>query len=59
MIGSHGAALSTVIHFYDPSFGYEDFQAIKSLMPWVVKFSFEGDRLLRMEKIDLFSQDRS
>ena len=59
VIGSHGAALSTVIHFYDPSFGYEDFPAIKSLMPWVVKFSFEGDRLLRMEKIDLFSQDRS
>ena len=57
VIGSHGTALSTVIHFYDPSFGYEDFLAIKSLMPWIVKFSFEGDRLLGMEEIDLFCNE--
>ena len=58
VVGSHGTALSTILHFYDPSFGYEDFQAIKSIMPWIVKFTFDGDRLLEMEKIDLFSQDR-
>lgn len=57
VIGSHGTALSTVIHFYDPSFGYEDFLAIKSLMPWIVKFSFEGDRFLGMEEIDLFCNE--
>lgn len=58
VVGSHGTALSTILHFYDPSFGYEDFLAIKSIMPWIVKFTFDGDRLLEMEKIDLFSQDR-
>ncbi len=42
VIGSHGTALSTIIHYYDPSFGYEDFNAIKKVMPWVVKFIFEG-----------------
>lgn len=57
VIGSHGTALSTVIHFYDPSFGYEDFLAIKSVMPWIVKFSFEGDRFLGMEEIDLFCNE--
>ena len=54
-IGSHGTALSTIIHHFDPSFGYEDFDKIRGLMPWIVRFSFEGTELVEMEKIDLFS----
>lgn len=41
-IGSHGTALSTVIHYYDRSFGYAEFERIRDLMPWVVEFTFEG-----------------
>lgn len=40
-IGSHGTALSTVIRFFCPSFGYEDFQRIKAVMPWIVEFDFD------------------
>lgn len=54
-IGSHGTALSTVVNYYDPTFGYEDFDAIRGLMPWIVKFSFEGTKCVEIEKIDLFS----
>lgn len=54
-IGSHGTALSTLIRFYDPAFGYEDFRAIQHLMPWIVKFRFEGENLLELEKIDVFA----
>lgn len=49
VIGSHGTALSTIINYFDPSFGYNEFQEIKSLMPWIVRFSFEGSRYLEMQ----------
>lgn len=55
-VGSHGTALSTIIRFFDPEFGYEDFQRIKSLMPWIVKFTFDRDRLQDMEQFDLFAE---
>ncbi len=46
VVGSHGTALSTIINFYDTSFGFEDFERIKSLMPWIVRFDFEGNRCI-------------
>ncbi|MCI8615882.1 MAG: histidine phosphatase family protein [Lachnospiraceae bacterium] len=49
IIGSHGTALSTVIHYFDPSFGYDGFCKIKNLMPWIVKFSFEDDRCMGIQ----------
>lgn len=54
-IGGHGTAISTVLRYYDSSFGYEQFQEIKHLMPWMVKLSFNGGELQGMEKINLFS----
>ena len=41
VVGSHGTALSTIINFYDNSFGYDDFERIRFLMPWIVEFSFD------------------
>lgn len=40
VVGSHGTALSTIIHYYDNSFGYCDFEKIKDVMPWIVGFAF-------------------
>lgn len=54
IIGSHGTALSTIINYYDNSFGYDDFVSIKNLMPWIIKFIFEDDACIKIEKIDLF-----
>jgi Fructose-2,6-bisphosphatase len=53
-IGTHGTALSTIINFYDKSFGYTDFDSIRRLMPWIVKFKFDGEKCVGIEKIDLF-----
>ena len=53
-VGSHGTALCTIINYFDPSFGYNEFEQIKNLMPWIVKFSFEGNKCLEIEKINLF-----
>lgn len=53
IIGSHGTALSTIINHFDETFGYADFEKIKALMPWIVKFSFEDHVLLSIEKIEI------
>lgn len=53
VIGSHGTALSTVINHYVPSFGYARFEEIRGLMPWIVRFDFEGENCLRIESYDV------
>lgn len=55
VIGSHGTALSTIINYYDNTFGYKEFQKIKTLMPWVVKFVFDGTECIQIEQYNLFS----
>lgn len=54
VIGSHGTAMSTIIRFYDKSFGYLDFMRIKDLMPWVVQFDFDGLDCRTIRSFDLF-----
>ena len=54
-IGSHGTALSTIVNYFEPSFGYEDFDAIRPLMPWIVHLTFEGERCVGIEKVNLFA----
>lgn len=58
VVGIHGTALSTIIHYYDNRFGYADFQKIKGMMPWIVVFTFDENRIcLQIEKIDIFEKD--
>ncbi|MBQ8575808.1 MAG: histidine phosphatase family protein [Clostridia bacterium] len=45
-IGSHGTALSTIINYYDNSFGYEGFEKIRTVMPWIVEFTFQNDKCI-------------
>lgn len=52
IVGSHGTAIGTIIHFFDPSFGYEDFRRIQRVMPMIVRFSFEGEQCAEIEKYD-------
>ena len=55
VIGSHGTALSTIINYYDKSFGYEDFEKIRTVMPWVVEFTFQNNECVSIKYVDLFS----
>lgn len=58
VVGSHGTALSTIIHYYDNRFCYADFQEIKGMMPWIVAFTFAEDgSCLQIEKNDVFAKD--
>jgi len=52
-IGTHGMALSTIINYYNPAYGYEDFMAMVDLTPWIVKMTFDGTALIEMEMTDL------
>lgn len=55
LIGSHGTALSTVINYFRPAFGYEDFERIRGKMPWIVEFVFDEDmQLITICEHDLF-----
>lgn len=55
VIGSHGTALSTIINYFEPTFGFDDFQKIRNVMPWIVKLTFQEDELVHIEKIDVFN----
>lgn len=55
-VGSHGTALSTIINYFDPKFGYADFEEIKPLMPFAVCFEFEGGEFVTYTKHDLFHE---
>ena len=55
VVGTHGTALSVIINFYDKTYGYEDFQSIVRIFPWIVKMEFDKKNCIRIEKIDLFS----
>lgn len=53
VIGGHGTAISTILNHYDPSFGYEGFESIRRLMPWIVRLDFDNDSFLGMETFQL------
>lgn len=55
VIGSHGTALSTIIHHFRPEFGYESFERIRPLMPWIVHFTFDGNLCVKVEEYDVFT----
>lgn len=45
VVGTHGTALSTILHYYEPEFGCGDFLRIIDWMPYIIELDFEGDRL--------------
>ena len=54
VVGSHGTALSTIVNYYDNSFGHAEFEKIRGLMPWVVEFSFDGLKCIGIKQFNLF-----
>jgi 2,3-bisphosphoglycerate-dependent phosphoglycerate mutase len=53
VVGSHGTALSTIINYYDNSFGHEDFEKIRFVMPWIVEFVFNDKKCITINKYNL------
>ncbi|MEG1255020.1 histidine phosphatase family protein [Clostridium sp.] len=53
VIGTHGTALSTIINHHNKSFGYDEFNRIKNIMPWIVVMEFQGQNLVNIEEMSL------
>ena len=51
VIGTHGTALSTILNYYDNSFGLDDFLRIVGWMPYIVELTFDGDKLLEKKEL--------
>lgn len=55
-IGTHGTALSTIINYYDPSFGYDGFLSIIDIMPYIIQFDFIGKEFVSAQTIADFRE---
>ena len=58
VIGSHGTALSCIINHYASSFGYDEFQRIRGLMPWVARLTYEGTACREILSINPFTNEK-
>jgi 2,3-bisphosphoglycerate-dependent phosphoglycerate mutase len=55
VIGTHGTALSTIINYYDASYGFSDFMKIIHVMPWAVKMVFDAEKFCTLEMLDIMN----
>lgn len=46
VIGTHGTALSTILHYYDPSYNCDSFMRIIDWMPYIIELDFEGTEVV-------------
>ncbi len=44
VIGTHGTVLCTILRYYDPGVGYDDFARVKNIMPWIVECTFDENQ---------------
>ncbi|TDT62411.1 histidine phosphatase family protein [Fonticella tunisiensis] len=52
-IGTHGTALSAIINYFNPDFGYDDFWSIVDKMPYILCFKFNDIELESIEEIEI------
>ncbi len=52
-IATHGTALSTIINYFNPDFGYADFWNIVDKMPYILHFTFDGLKLEYIKEIEI------
>ena len=51
MVGTHGTALSTILNYYDSTFGVEGFLRIINYMPYIIRLGFNGRELVEKEEL--------
>lgn len=51
VIGTHGTALSTILNYYDPSFGCDGFKSIWHCMPYIIRLDFESDKPVKTTEL--------
>lgn len=56
IIGTHGMALSSILNYYDETYGFQSFLSMVKIKPWVVKMTFDDFVNTKIEYIDLFAK---
>ena len=51
LVGTHGTALSTIINYFDNSFGCEQFLRIIDYMPYIIRLTFDGRKLIDRKEL--------
>lgn len=51
LIGTHGTALSTILQYYRPAFGYAAFQQLQPLMPCIFRLLFDGQTCVDIQHL--------
>lgn len=46
VVGTHGTALSSILNYFDTSFGCKDFLRIIDFMPYIIECNFENGNLI-------------
>lgn len=50
VIGTHGTALSSIMNYYMPEFGCDNFLRIIDWMPYIVEMDFEGQKFVGLKE---------
>ena len=50
VIGTHGTALSSILHYYNNDFKLADFMRIIDWMPYIIELDFDGKELVSMQE---------
>lgn len=51
VIGTHGTALSSIMNYYMPEFGCDDFLRIIDWMPYIVEIDFDGQKFIGLSEL--------
>ena len=51
VIGTHGTALSSIMNYYIPEFGCDDFLRIIDWMPYIVEMDFDGQKFVGLSEL--------
>ena len=48
-VATHGTALSSILNYYYPQFGFESFMKIVDFMPFVIRLDFDGEECINAQ----------
>ena len=51
LIGTHGTALSTILHYFDATFGEKDSWRFLNSLPYIIRLDFEGRQCVGKEEL--------
>lgn len=57
VIGTHGTALSTILNYYNPQFGCNDFLRIIDFTPYIIRLDFDGDEYIGQEELLIIEKE--